>query len=324
MAFRVARERIGALLEEPSLYKKLSLRELFQGMEEDLHDAGYLMFPSILPGALHLECRSCGRVQPYRTYPEPRISVDAGARSVPDIEAAWHAPPEETPTPKGFVSPFTASDVFEVRMRCTYCRESEYRCWIELNAEQEWIRKVGEVPRIRGSVAPDLKAALGDDIELYRRARACLNDSFGIGACSYLRRLLEDRINPLLRLLLDVKRDEDAPQDELDGIEEALTRTAFKEKAKVLYREMPDSRKLEGDNPIMALYKGLSEGMHGLDEDGCTTLAAKGLGTFEYVARELSTEHKRMEAKRKANVDVKGFRSLLRKLQTDRTDEPTS
>lgn len=111
------------------------------------------------------------------------------------------------------------------------------------------------MPRPATAVAPELKAALGEDVGLYRRALECMAESFGLGACAYLRRLLENQAAPLLRLLLAVKEDEGADREEIAEIEEAITRHAFDEKAKVLYRGTRASMRIGDDNAIKLVHK---------------------------------------------------------------------
>lgn len=334
-------ERVRTFVETYGLYRKLYIEALFEGLEQvNVRRETSFGFGIISPRVALLHCSNCGDERTFDSTIGRYGSADGGARSAVPVNRSRGtsrvlSPGSEVETPKQPDEPVEARqplisalsddpEVHHVSMKCTYCMKARFQCWIEVRPNLGYIRKVGQLPKPGTSVAPELKLALGSDADIYRRALECINDSFGIGACSYLRRLLEDRVNPLLQLLLDIRRDEGALKDELDEIEDALTRTAFSEKAIVLYRKMPNSMKLEGDNPIKALYEGLSEGMHGLDEDGCTALAANGLSTFEYVARELSQEHYRMEAKKNVNKDVKSFRSLLGKLRADSTDEKGS
>lgn len=172
-----------------------------------------------------------------------------------------------------------------------------------------WIRKVGQVPRPATVVAPELKVALGADVEVYRRALECMAESFGLGVCAYLRRLLENQANPLLRLLLTVKRDGGASQEEIGEIEEAITRNAFDEKAKVLYRGTSDSMRIGDDNAVKLVHERLSEGLHSMDEEWCVTVASESLPIVEHLIRELNREHERIRTKRRLGEDVKRLRA---------------
>jgi hypothetical protein len=261
-------------------------------------------FYQIRPHVLTLYCPVCKRENPFR------IPTSKQFKKAPDANIGNR--PSGGPAAKTFLHEPQVLDsrVYVVGLTCTGCQQFEFCCWIEVDGEQGWARKVGQVPEPSIKVPPELENVLGQDVKLYQRAKICLNQSYGIAACAYLRRLLEDQVNPLLRLLFEVRTNENALQDELDELEEALTRTAFDEKATVLYGRMPDSMKFGGDNPIKLLHKRLSEGVHSMSEEGGVALAAEGLRLFEYLVCELSREHERMKVRQRLNEDVRKLRAM--------------
>ncbi len=71
-------------------------------------------------------------------------------------------------------------------------------------------------------VDPIIMKEFGDDAVFFRKALANLGEGYGIGACAYLRPLIEKYINPLLELLYELKQQEGASQEDLDKIQEVI------------------------------------------------------------------------------------------------------
>jgi hypothetical protein len=316
-------ERVRSFVETYGLYRKLPIEEIFDGLEEAVKVGGPFRFSMVSPRVALLECPVCQREQTFDSRTRVYGSADAGARSfvTPNVGSVGRASSPglqaESPDPPGFTeprkpldSPLAEREVYHINMQCTYCMEARYECWIEVRPDLGWIRKVGQVPRPATAVPKEVSKALGEDMDLYRRARECQAESFGIGACAYLRRLLENQVNPLLELLLEVRRSEGAEQEELDEIEQALSNFAFDEKAKILYRSTPASLRFEGDNPIKLIHKRLSEGVHSMSEDQCSEVAAESMRLLEHLIRELSREHERIRARDRLSEDVRKLREM--------------
>jgi hypothetical protein len=62
-------------------------------------------------------------------------------------------------------------------------------------------QKAGQLPMWLPAIPKEIKDELGDDSEIYQKALRNMNEGYGIGACAYLRRLIEKHINPLLQVL---------------------------------------------------------------------------------------------------------------------------
>jgi hypothetical protein len=154
-------------------------------------------------------------------------------------------------------------------------------------------RKIGQIPEPSIEVSTDLAEALGpDDIELYKRAKICANQSYGMAACVYLRRILEDRITPLLKIIKHNRREAGADESELERIQEIIDGEVAADKIELVGEVLPDSLKTAGDNPLSLAYGELSHGIHSRDEDACVELAHKVLPTLDHVLIELSSERR--------------------------------
>ena len=113
---------------------------------------------------------------------------------------------------------------------CTYCDSSVINFWVETSESGGWIQKIGQRPPWLPSVPKDIEGELGDDAELYKKALRNMNESYGLGAVAYLRRLFENQINPLLKVLYEIKEAEGASSEELAAIQAAIEeRKLYKE-----------------------------------------------------------------------------------------------
>lgn len=191
--------------------------------------------------------------------------------------------------------------VYSLLFTCAGCG-SEFRCWIEVGPEwyegNRWVRKVGQVPAYDISLPPDLLDALGDDAALYRRALICRSQSFGVGACTYLRRTLENQIQPLLEVVLESRAQAGASEDELQTVRDAMNGRTAEDKIRLANAVLPGSVQVGGENPIELIYDRLSDGLHRRDEQECMSVAHEASEILEYVFTNLSIERKQRQARR--------------------------
>jgi hypothetical protein len=258
----VVAEQMRAFLELQPLYSKVDLA---------LPQYASMIYPDVL----ELECPECRQARPFR---------DPGKRQTgPGLGGGGLAP--LMPGVYGFV------------YQCTGCGKAIWRCWVEVDFDGGWVRKVGQLPPWSIAVSKDLERHLGAAAaELYKRARICMSESFGLGACAYMRRVLEDTIDPLLKLELEVKRGEGAAKEELDALSAAIESKVFKVKTEEAYRHAPKSIIVDGDNPLKLIHDQLSIGVHLLPEEDCLSVAMKLSAALEYVVKELNRQREEKAA----------------------------
>lgn len=246
------------LLEEQPLYSRLKL-------------PGSEFRAQIVPKRLELDCPVCATKRPFREN-GPQHGPGIGSR----------------PTS-------LASKIYTYEYECTGCEKATTTFFVELHLDaldatgnSNWMRKVGQAPPWSIAVPADLEKELGEEAtELYRRALICLSHSYGLGACTYLRRVLENHINPLLQLIHDVRKQNGATDADLKELTDTLRSKVFDKKTEIAYRFAPASIVVDGMNPLKLIHEQLSIGVHTLNEQQCTEMALKLRAALVFVVREL-------------------------------------
>lgn len=285
---RAVRDGFAEFVRSGSLYQRHAL--------EVLPDE----FVQIRPEVVHLYCDLCERENPFRTpgYRDAKIQPEADVgRNI------YGDNPRKTDHDKPL-----ESRVYTILLECTACTLFQFVCWVEFDKDKKQARKIGQVPEPSIDVPPDVAEALGADERLYRRARICLNNSYGVAACAYMRRILENRIDPFLGIIRTMREDDGADEAELARIDEIARGKVASEKIRLAGEVIPESLKMDGDNILLLLHDELSYGIHSGDENWCTEMAGRSLRALNYVLVELGAEQKRREARKGVVEDVKTFR----------------
>lgn len=198
-------------------------------------------------------------------------------------------------------------NIVTILYTCTYCG-SNFWCAVEASrkpGERVSIRKIGQDPPYDISIASDLEAALGEDTMLYKRAQICMSQSFGVGACTYLRRLLENQIAPLLRLVYEARKEEGEDVGDLSRI---MKERVAEKKIRLANQVLPASVAVEGDNPLELIYDRLSAGLHRGDEQECMEIAVEASEILKHVIISLNDEGQRRQSKSRYVEMLRGLR----------------
>jgi len=254
-------KRVKQVLEEQPLFARLQL-------------PGIVFRAMIQPPMVELVCPNCGTTRPFReTSGQRGPGIGSGSA--------------------GGATSLT-SKVYTYEFACTGCQQATASFFVEVYVDtldplgnSNWLRKVGQVPPWSIAIPADLRKELGDDAAFYERALVCLSQSYGLAACAYLRRVLENHINPLLQLIHDVRKGDGAPESELKALTEALRSKVFDQKLQVAYKFAPPSIVVDGMNPLKLIHDQLSIGIHTLGENECTEIALKLRTALAFVLREL-------------------------------------
>ena len=144
--------------------------------------------------------------------------------------------------------------------------------------------KFGEYPPYGQPVPPKLITLIRPDRDIFLKGRNCENQGFGIGAFTYYRRVVENQKNRILEEIVKVSEKIGMPQDKIDTLGQAIKETRFSKALEMAKDVMPESLLIDGQNPILLLYRALSRGVHELSDEECLELAS----TVRLVLGELS------------------------------------
>lgn len=231
-----------------------------------------------------LPCAKCKTIQAFR---EP-----GNEGMIRFKKLAGSLPGPTTSYTKGIASKeLILSGMCKVYLMCSGCNVSEFHCYLCVDTAKETIMKVGQYPQWVPQIPTELKDELGDDAELYLKALRNMNESYGIGACAYFRRLVEKYINPLLELLYEIKQEAGATADELKKIQDVIGAKEYARKMEVAIEITPKSIEVEGMNPVKKLHELLSISLHNLDDEEAMAVATGLSCTLQYVIRQLRSHH---------------------------------
>lgn len=162
-----------------------------------------------------------------------------------------------------------------------------------------FLRKIGQYPPYE--ITPEkiiLKYLNKEDKENYKKALLLLSQSFGIGAFSYLRRIVE---NEIIKIIEDLSK-LDFPES--DKIKELLEKYNENHQMKSLIDGindyLPGTLKNIGNNPIKVLYSQLSGGIHSFSEDECFKKAQLIDTLLKFVIKKINEEQSEIKLAREA------------------------
>lgn len=217
------------------------------------------------PGQMELACGVCGGNRPFRDH----RSSGGGA--------GMHERPQ-----------LLTRDIYWLKVSCGFCYKEKYIYMVEIDPEKQRARKMGQSPPWSIEIERAVEDALGPSKEHFKKGLICLSQGFGLGACVYFRRVLEEQVDSILGLLEQLLATDPATHDEAERVAELRRGKAADRKLEQAYPLVPSSLIIEGINPLKLLYSQLSQGVHSLAEDDCCALAEQMHQTLVYVVTELT------------------------------------
>jgi hypothetical protein len=165
------------------------------------------------------------------------------------------------------------------------------------------VQKIGQLPPHSIDVPGDLAKRLGTTAKYYKEALLCRNHGLGIGAVAYMRRVVEEKTDELIDVVVDLARTYSANDEVVESLIKAKTQVRYEDKLHVASELMPDTLRPGGVNPLGQLYTHLSVGIHGKTDDECIAIVDDLKADFEYVFRNL---HVQAEERRQFAQRVQG------------------
>lgn len=193
---------------------------------------------------------------------------------------------------------------------CMLCRKNSFAImyelleWSKTGDTAKWchkaVRKVGQTPPQDISISAELEDRLGLSAGHYKKALVSRNSGYGIGAMAYLRRVVDDKTDNLIDVMLDLSRTYSVDESALLQLEAAKKEVRYEDKLRTASDLLPTALRPGGVNPLGQLYKHTSIGLHGKSDDECVAIFDDLREDFEYVSRNLhqQAEERREFAKR--------------------------
>jgi hypothetical protein len=157
--------------------------------------------------------------------------------------------------------------------QCLDCEVTHYGFMFRLNDDGESISKVGQYPPWSIEPEPDIRGALGDHLEEYKKGLICESQGYGIGAFAYYRRIVETLIDGLLDDIGDLIRGEADHSQYMSQLAEVRDDHRAEVKIAVVKDLLPPILRPNDINPLADLHGALSAGLHSESDEECLALA---------------------------------------------------
>jgi hypothetical protein len=151
------------------------------------------------------------------------------------------------------------------------------------------VQKIGQFPAQSIDVPKGLEKSLGSNaISLYKKGLINRNSGYGLGAVTYIRRVVEDKTDELIEVAAQLAESHNVGAVIVKKIRDAATeRTTYDQKLKIAATVLPDALIIDGVNPLAELYGLVSQGVHQLTEEQCIAVADETTSVFEFIFTNL-------------------------------------
>lgn len=135
------------------------------------------------------------------------------------------------------------------------------------------IIKLGEYPPFGDSIPANVITLVGKERDFFLKGRRCENQSLGIGAYAYYRRIVENQKDKLIDEIIKVCKKLGKQESLIEELEKAKNETQFSKAVDSIKEELPSSLYIEGKNPLKLLHKAVSKGIHNMSDEECLQYA---------------------------------------------------
>jgi hypothetical protein len=145
------------------------------------------------------------------------------------------------------------------------------------------IMKAGQFPPWGPPKSKRLRKVLAQEgLELYQKGVACLREGRGIGAAAYFRRLIENRVDEILRVVDETAR-LDGDEEAVAKVKSARERREAADKVSIAAEAVPARLRPGNMNPLKTFYGILSGPLHTEPEADASKTAEMVLRAITYV-----------------------------------------
>jgi hypothetical protein len=159
---------------------------------------------------------------------------------------------------------------------CGDCRKAHklFSLWIVPSKDGGRVYKYGEKPPFGEPVPKKLLRLFGSDSKTFLKGRQCENQGLGIGAFAYYRRVVENHKNDLFDEIIRVCETVNASHELIAELGSAKQEVSFTRSMEHIKTALPQGLLINGDNPLLALHRALSVGLHSETDEACLKLAS--------------------------------------------------
>lgn len=166
--------------------------------------------------------------------------------------------------------------------KCKNCNKAQKIFTLQSNKIQEDIKnqyipgkiqKLGEYPPFGGSIPAKVMTLVGKERDFFLKGRRCENQSLGIGAYAYYRRIVENQKDKLIDEIIKVCTKLGKQETLIKELETAKKETQFSKAIDSIKEELPSSLYIEDQNPLKLLHKAVSKGIHNMTDEECLEYA---------------------------------------------------
>lgn len=134
-------------------------------------------------------------------------------------------------------------------------------------------KKFGETPQFGPPLPAKLLQLAGEDGGLLKKGRQSENQSLGIGAFGYYRRVVEQQKSRLIDEIEKAVERLGGNPTAMAALEAAREERQFTKALEGIAAVTPKELFVGGQNPLALLHRPLSVGLHGLSDDECLKMA---------------------------------------------------
>jgi hypothetical protein len=169
--------------------------------------------------------------------------------------------------------------------RCKDCGHETFSIWLSwwIDGDKTIIVKGGQYPKIQITLPKAFGDALGKWKSLYLKAMTLRNNNYGIGAVTYLRRVIEETTDDMLHLLEEQMVATGSPEADVEALRAVKSSTHFEDKVAEAAKVLPEHFRPDGINPFGDLYRLVSIGLHNKTDEECCEIVDGMDRAFKFI-----------------------------------------
>ncbi|MDP4010099.1 MAG: hypothetical protein Q8P53_03940 [Candidatus Shapirobacteria bacterium] len=248
-------------LEEYPLYRRFDFE--IEKIWSTNYTTGGTRISQLPKPAINLECPICKSIQTFNMVNE--YFDDS------DLKKKYNSP--------AFVS-------FQLNYFCSCCKAFHYEFFVDFGVTRKidkdkneiwtngWVRKIGQKPEWSIEIDSQVQKFINEEnILLFKKGLICESQSYGIGAYSYYRRIVESIIDDLLKEIEELIPDGDEKKEYLIAFEKTKKEIIAANKISLVKDLIPKVLLIDDVNPLAVLYSAVSDGLHNRTDEECLNIA---------------------------------------------------